>query len=55
MALFAQAGFECLDIRAHDQEIENRKRDLIMSRRWVQVCLLCVESFGVVGSPGRQS
>jgi len=36
VALFAKAGLACLEIRAHDQEIENRKRDLIMSRRWVQ-------------------
>eukprot|EP00983_Pelagomonas_calceolata_P086606 1156791-Pelagomonas_calceolata.AAC.3 len=34
VALFAKAGLACLEIRAHDQEIENRKRDLIMSRRW---------------------
>ncbi|KAF5833876.1 hypothetical protein DUNSADRAFT_9671 [Dunaliella salina] len=36
VALFAKAGLACLDIRTYDHEIENRKRDLIMSRRWVQ-------------------
>jgi len=35
--LFASAGFVCTGIRTEARGVENRKRDIHMDRRWIQV------------------
>ena len=35
-SLFQTAGFTCNDYRVHERQIENRRQDVIMHRRWVQ-------------------
>ncbi len=36
MKLFLDAGFTCEDYRVHERQIENRRQEVTMHRRWVQ-------------------
>ncbi len=36
MKLFLDAGFTCQDYRVHERQIENRRQEVTMHRRWVQ-------------------
>ena len=36
ISLFTAAGFTCNDYRVHERQIENRRQDVVMHRRWVQ-------------------
>ncbi len=36
MKLFLDAGFTCQDYKVHERQIENRRQEVTMHRRWVQ-------------------
>lgn len=36
ISLFKAAGFTCNDYRLHERQIENRRQQVVMHRRWVQ-------------------
>ena len=36
LGLFSEAGFVCLDFQIHERQIENRRQQVVMHRRWVQ-------------------
>lgn len=36
LGLFCEAGFACADFQIHERQIENRKQQVVMHRRWVQ-------------------
>ncbi len=36
MKLFLEAGFTCQDYKVHERQIENRRQEVTMHRRWVQ-------------------
>lgn len=42
--LFQDAGFTCLEFEIHERQIENRKQQVVMHRRWVQATFLYTPS-----------
>ena len=40
MQLFGNAGFVCKEYKVHERQIENKRRELTMHRRWVQAIFL---------------
>ena len=43
MKLFLDAGFTCQDYKVHERQVENRRQEVTMHRRWVQAVFTRVQ------------
>ena len=50
LQLFSEAGYSCEKVQVHERTIENRRKGLLMDRRWIQAVFLFTGTAPLAGS-----
>ena len=50
LKLFAGAGYSCEKMHVHERTIENRRKGLLMDRRWIQAVFVLTGTASLAGS-----